>query len=437
LRAFRGFRWVATLAPRIRVAFGARTTGNGAISSTVSSLTRSLDAFAVSLRGGGSHLFKRTMPAWQGGIIFGILNVSMYAFFNMPIGVFPGITLWGTSIYNLLGVKVASTFGNSAPLPLNVPLILDVGLALGVLFSVLLSREFKIRRDSWRGYGQGFLGGALMGLGAVIAASCNVGGFYSALSALSLSGFGMMIGLIPGAFIGGTILMWQSRRKMLSLINAVSAPPSSAAMAQEREGDVSRRSRASWLVLALAISLTVVYASMGLTQLAGVLGFGVLFGIVIQRSRFCFAAAFRDVFTARNTRLMKGIVYSLTVGVLGIGLMKYVGWKPVDSVVLPFGICNVVGGLIFGLGMVLAGGCGIGMIWRSAEGSIRMWFAFYDEMLVSAAWPIIYWAQVGSGWLYGAPVFIPDLFGWAGGFAFTLGLIWLWYLVLRVVERRR
>jgi hypothetical protein len=377
------------------------------------------------------------MPAWQGGVIFGLLNVSMYAFFNMPIGVFPGFTVLGTSVYNLLGVKVASTFGNSAPPPLNVPLILDVGLALGILFSVLLSREFKIRRDTWRGYGQGILGGALMGFGAVIAPSCNVGGFYSALSALSLSGFGMMIGLIPGAFIGGLILMWQSRRKMMSLVGSVPAYTSSGAVLQEKEGDVSARSRVSWLVLGLAILLAAVYASLGLNQLAGVLGFGVLFGIVVQRSRFCFAAAFRDVFTSGNTRLMKGIVYGLTVGVLGFGLLKYVGWKPMDSVVLPFGIYNVAGGLVFGLGMVLAGGCGIGMIWRSAEGSVRMWFALLAAMLVSAAWPIIYGAQVGSGWLYGAPVFIPDLFGWAGGLAFTLGLIWLWYLVLKVVERRR
>ena len=36
----------------------------------------------------------------------------------------------------------------------------------------------------------------------MLAFGCNIGGFFSAVSALSLSGFGMMLGLGLGAFLG-------------------------------------------------------------------------------------------------------------------------------------------------------------------------------------------------------------------------------------------
>ena len=41
-----------------------------------------------------------------------------------------------------------------------------------------------------------------MGLGAAMAGGCNVGGFYSAVSALSQGGLLMMVGLILGAMLG-------------------------------------------------------------------------------------------------------------------------------------------------------------------------------------------------------------------------------------------
>src|SRR3989442_14606950 len=48
-----------------------------------------------------------------------------------------------------------------------------------------------------------------MGAGAMLALGCNIGGFFSATSALSLSGFGMMLGLGVGAFLAIRYLMWE------------------------------------------------------------------------------------------------------------------------------------------------------------------------------------------------------------------------------------
>ncbi|HSF29434.1 MAG TPA: YeeE/YedE thiosulfate transporter family protein, partial [Candidatus Tectomicrobia bacterium] len=34
---------------------------------------------------------------------------------------------------------------------------------------------------------------------------------------------------------------------------------------------------------------------------------------------------------------------------------------------------GLVGGLLFGIGMVLAGGCGASSIWRAGEGHVKLW----------------------------------------------------------------
>src|SRR5206468_8956053 len=60
---------------------------------------------------------------------------------------------------------------------------------------------------------KGAAGGALMGVGATLAFGCNIGGFFSAVSALSLAGFAMMLGLGVGAFLGLRYLLWESANR--------------------------------------------------------------------------------------------------------------------------------------------------------------------------------------------------------------------------------
>jgi len=48
-----------------------------------------------------------------------------------------------------------------------------------------------------------------MGAGAVLAAGCNVGGFYTAAAMLDFGGVAMMAGLIIGAWIGLRYLLWE------------------------------------------------------------------------------------------------------------------------------------------------------------------------------------------------------------------------------------
>ena len=109
---------------------------------------------------------------------------------------------------------------------------------------------------------------------------------------------------------------------------------------------------------------------------------GISFGIVVQRSRFCFTAAFRDFFLFGQTRMLKGVLLGLGICTIGfVMIMSTVspnpgfGSPPSDLNILPVGISTLIAGMLFGVGMVLAGGCVSGSLYRMGEGYVGSWIA--------------------------------------------------------------
>lgn len=58
-------------------------------------------------------------------------------------------------------------------------------------------------------------------------------------------------------------------------------------------------------------------------------------------------------------------------------------------------------------------------------------------MLVAGIWVPIYGSQVGTGKLYGSPVFLPGMFGWGGALLITLSVIILFYFFVAWIEFRK
>ncbi len=96
---------------------------------------------------------------------------------------------------------------------------------------------------------------------------------------------------------------------------------------------------------------------------------GVLFGFVLQRGRFCMTSGFRDLYLTRDATLFKAYVLSLAIQSTGIFALHAAG-------IITFGndpfqwLAASVGGLIFGLSLILAGGCASGTYYRIGEGMV-------------------------------------------------------------------
>lgn len=166
--------------------------------------------------------------------------------------------------------------------------------------------------------------------------------------------------------------------------------------------------------------------------------FGLAFGFVLQRSRFCFASAFRDIFLLRHGRSMRGVLMGLAVATAGFAVFMSkqipnpsLGILPPAANVLPIGWHLVVGGLLFGVGMVVAGGCVSGSVYRMGEGYVASWVSFGGIMLglAAAAFTWNWWWEVSIR--DGVRIWLPTTFGHAGAVALTLaGLLLVYLLVL-------
>ncbi|MDI6825532.1 MAG: YeeE/YedE thiosulfate transporter family protein [Bacillota bacterium] len=95
---------------------------------------------------------------------------------------------------------------------------------------------------------------------------------------------------------------------------------------------------------------------------------GLAAGCVVQRSRLCFAGAIRDAFLWRMPSRARAVLMLLGAALVGVAAVQYLLGVPGN--VLPVGWHTVVGGLVFGLGMGLAGACALTTLVRLGEGAV-------------------------------------------------------------------
>ena len=99
------------------------------------------------------------------------------------------------------------------------------------------------------------------------------------------------------------------------------------------------------------------------------LGLGTLFGFALQRGRFCMNSAFRDILVMRDFTVFKAVAAAILIQMVGFEVLALTGVITLSPKPLLWG-ANIVGGLLFGVGMVVAGGCASGITYRGGEGMV-------------------------------------------------------------------
>lgn len=104
---------------------------------------------------------------------------------------------------------------------------------------------------------------------------------------------------------------------------------------------------------------------------ASSLAIGLAAGFVMHRADFCITASFRDMFLIRDFFLMRQMVLLVVVSMVLFECGRLAGLitlHPFPLLGAPT-LANVVGGFLFGIGMVLAGGCVVGSLYKLGAGS--------------------------------------------------------------------
>jgi uncharacterized membrane protein YedE/YeeE len=100
----------------------------------------------------------------------------------------------------------------------------------------------------------------------------------------------------------------------------------------------------------------------------------------------------------------------------------------------PVGWHTLVGGFLFGIGMVTAGGCASGTLFRIGEGSVQLLFALLGGMLTAPLFSVL-WSQTGIA--QGPRIWLVDVLGWQGALFGGAAFLVVWLLVVQWNERRR
>lgn len=118
-------------------------------------------------------------------------------------------------------------------------------------------------------------------------------------------------------------------------------------------------------------------------------------------------------------------------------ILKSTDLKDASERVFPsFWLGALFGGALFGTGMVLAGGCGAGSLWRAGEGHVKLWVAVF---FFAASASIMRQLLVRTNLIaqLGDEVFLPSVFGWTGAVWVVAVLMIIWYLLSGWNEQRK
>jgi len=88
-----------------------------------------------------------------------------------------------------------------------------IGIIIGAFIAAIIASEFKFRWPGWAMLGQTFVGGLLMGFGAVTSAGCNVTHIVSGLPQLGIGSIAGSISIVLGAWLAAYLIFIRPQNK--------------------------------------------------------------------------------------------------------------------------------------------------------------------------------------------------------------------------------
>ena len=388
------------------------------------------------------------------GVIVAFLSILIMAWWR-PWGAVGAIRNWGDWIIYGLNTIIGAESGilgyyDEAPAALmgSTGSVIGIGFIAGAFISACLGKDFAFRIPPYREMVKAVLAGIFMGVGAALAGGCNVGGMYNAIGNLAANGFTMWIGLIAGVVLGLKLLYLEMEyiswgdggSGTINIPNALQNILALGALAA-----------LIWVAYAYAGFEEDLFTWAGdkdeeyIASLAGIIMIAAGLGYTMQRGRWCMVQGFREPHMTGDCTLAKSVALSILLLAIGGAVLKFAvpiahGGEsvlhPINYVRGTFGWGSIVGGFIFGLGAMLAGGCGSGTLWRVGEGQVKLimvvpFFGIANSLM------IIWFKNFGpdeinlekSGAL-GSYVYLPDVMGYGGTLAFIAFIMMVWYLVV-------
>jgi uncharacterized membrane protein YedE/YeeE len=397
-------------------------------------------AWIGGLRDDYRRVFVTEWSPYLGAILLVVVTSALVSS-GLFWGVYGGLKLWGDWFNNAIGLGPLLGLKEELQSPLLHRIsLMDITLVIGAFCAALMAGQFRISRPPALEFVTGAVGGALMGVGASLAGGCTTGGFFTPLMFASPAGWAMWLGLVAGAVLGLKALLWV----MEHVRWGTSAPAVTSPSPLKRFYPLF-----GVLVLGLMAWWATDWFNSDDKRLAGrgiIIVSGFALGFILHRSRFCFSRVFREPFMTGDGTMTKAMILALALGIPVTSLLlQNQAVDPYLAIPATFWLGSLLGGVIFGVGMVLAGGCASGSLWRMGEGHLKLWVAVFFF-----AWTGSVFSAIAKRWdlltremsldlvevtKVGKQVFLPELLqGWGWVYLLSFALLAVWYLLVRYNE---
>lgn len=307
-----------------------------------------------------------------------------------------------------------------------------IGMLVGALMMILISNSFKIRIPKQkRRLVQGFIGGIIAGFGARLALGCNLAAFFTGVPQFSFHAWIFMLMTAIGTYFGVKVVntKWWLGKPNLQMTKGKKVVKKKSAKKSNIQPILG------FLVALSYLGVIVYFFAVGKNLLAVGAIAGALFGILIERGQICFTSAFRDMWISGRAMMSKAIAVGMMVSVVITFIYIQTGATQVIKMAAP---STVIGGLLFGFGIVLAGGCETGMMYRAMEGQLLYWVVgagnIVGATLLSYGWDHLgIFNTLAEGW---PKVNLIEEWGATGALLCTMGMLLAWFLFSNWWEKR-
>ncbi|WP_345889632.1 selenium metabolism membrane protein YedE/FdhT [Pragia fontium] len=366
-------------------------------------------------------------------IAAGILSTYYFGLTGTFWAVTGELTRWGGHLAQLFGAnphewgyfKVIGFEGT----PLDrIDGMMIIGMFGGCIAAALWANNIKLRLPQHRiRIFQAVLGGIIAGFGARLAMGCNLAAFFTGIPQFSLHAWFFALATAVGSYFGARFTLLPMFRIPVKLQKVSAASPLTQNPTQAR-----RRFRLGMVIFLLIV----IWGMVEITQspkLGIAMLFGLGFGLLIERAQICFTSAFRDLWITGRTHMAKAIIIGMAVSAVGIFSYVQMGAQPK---IMWAGPNAVLGGLLFGFGIVLAGGCETGWMYRAVEGQIHYWWVGVGN-IIGATILAYFWDDFSPALATNYDkVNLLDTFGPYGGLLVTYLLLGLAFAVMLWWEKR-
>lgn len=375
--------------------------------------------------------FWRPTPAV---IALGVLAAYYFGITGTYWAVTGEFTRWGGHILQFFGVdisnwgyyKIMKMEGTSLT---RIDGVMIIGMFAGCIAAAFWGNNVKLRMPASNiRIAQALIGGIIAGFGARLGMGCNLASLFTGIPQFSVHAWFFTIAMIIGVYLGTKVTMlpfFQSKIKLQKV--------SCSKELQKDETQINSFFKIGTFVFITAIIWALYLIFFANSQKLGIaVLFGCAFGLLIAKAQICFTSAFRDIFTTGRNELAIAIIIGMAVSTIGVFSYIMIG---TPAKIMWAGPNAILGGLLFGFGIVLAGGCECGWMYRAVEGQVHFWIVGIGNV-IGATFLAFTWDSFSISLATSWPkINLLESFGSYGGLFINYILLFLLFLLILKLER--